>query len=68
MDPDEQSRLHAERSRLECTLLATEKALDALAAGPDGQDERARLTAELDAQLTELGVVNTRLSTLRGHA
>jgi hypothetical protein len=68
MDTDDQTRLHAECSRLECALLANEKALDAVAAVPDGQDERARLTAEVDAQLAELGVVNTKLSVLRGRA
>jgi hypothetical protein len=68
MDTDDPARLHAECSRLECALLANEKALDALATVPDGQDERARLTAEVDARLAELGVVNTKLSVLRGRA
>lgn len=66
MDTDEQARLLTERFLLEHALLASEKALDALVATcPGGQDERARLTTEVDAQLAALGVVNTRLSALR---
>lgn len=65
MDTEDRARLHAERFLLERALLASEKALDALAAVPGGQDERARLTAEVEAQLAALAVVSTKLSAPR---
>lgn len=66
MDTEEWTRLQADRSWLESALLTIEKALDA--SPPDGQAERARLTAEMHALLVELDAVNTRLSALRGRS
>ncbi|WP_028997078.1 hypothetical protein [Azohydromonas australica] len=65
MDTVDYSQLLAECTRLEGVLLANEKALNALDAVPDCQDERARLTAQAAAHLAELRVVNTKLSALR---
>ena len=65
MDTVDRSQLLAECARLKGALLTNEKALNALDAVPDCQDERARLTTQAATHLAALHVVNTKLSALR---